>query len=55
MKFTDFAHINIVVDDIDEGIKYYEQLLEAKPIQISESSVILDLLRQQVSSNILNL
>ncbi|RHP73841.1 bleomycin resistance protein [Ruminococcus sp. OF02-6] len=34
MKFTDFAHINIVVDDIDEGIKYYEQLLEAKPIQI---------------------
>lgn len=34
LKFTDFAHINIVVDDIDEGIKYYEQLLEAKPIQI---------------------
>lgn len=26
LKFTDFAHINIVVDDIDEGIKYYEQL-----------------------------
>lgn len=34
LKFTEFAHINIVVDDIDEGIKYYEQLLEAKPIQI---------------------
>lgn len=34
MKFTDFAHINIVVNDIDMGIKYYEQLLEAKPIQI---------------------
>ena len=34
LKFTDFAHINIVVNDIDMGIKYYEQLLEAKPIQI---------------------
>lgn len=34
LKFTEFAHINIVVNDIDEGIKYYEQLLEAKPLHI---------------------
>lgn len=34
LQFTDFAHINIVVDDIDIGIKYYEQLLEAEPVQI---------------------
>lgn len=34
LKFTDFAHINIVVNNIDAGIKYYEQLLETKPIQI---------------------
>lgn len=34
LKFTDFAHINIVVDDIDTGIQYYRELLEAVPIQI---------------------
>ncbi len=55
LKFTDFRHINIVVDDIDEGIKYYEQLLEAKPIQIFREFSNIGFARQQVSSNILNL
>ena len=34
LNFTEFAHINIVVNDIDEGVEYYQQLLEAEPVQI---------------------
>lgn len=34
LKFTELAHINIVVNDIDEGIQYYEKVLEAEPVQI---------------------
>lgn len=34
IEFAGLGHINIVVDNIDEGINFYKKLLHAKPYQI---------------------
>jgi len=34
IEFDGLGHINIVVDDIDEGVRFYSELFGAKPIQL---------------------
>ena len=34
IEFCGLGHINIVVDDIDEGISFYSTVLQAVPYQI---------------------
>ena len=34
IEFCGLVHINIVVDDIDEGISFYSTVLQAVPYQI---------------------
>ena len=47
IEFCGLGHINIVVDDIDEGISFYSTALQAVPYQILGILKMLDFQKQQ--------